>query len=629
MANSAYHIQANAKAKALGERFKNLLPTDANLDLGPTPKFENRYPEMISIEQNIEVSTGPNAIIDVQMDFRNCIQYICYHVTKMYSQFDARPQPFITPPSMTGYCLALIYLQGLLNDDDNVRMMESDYARDFNSSFNIKEIKAHLRKLYVPPFMIPLLNGLAVSIDERRPDIKYVYSLAAFDILYDYGRTPPISVFFTAHNILASQAANQPPLTINNLWFNTQIMSTPLNLYVANYLGLGLEHNFKNWFSQLCTSLFNPVTMRFNTIRPTFGTIPYVSQDFQGTSENVNPYIHLLGLDSRNSRASLKALRDISSSMHQLLNTSTFIGTIEYNDVGNQLTSHYYEKLVIPTFNQCTPTAAVTETDVTTVARNLKFLQLQESIPQNEIKFPDESQLKNTTLYLSTGIKYDPTKDPDTARLFNEETDVLNRVRHLSPFETKREELFFNIIHGKVIQIEELDSTCVPQPNPDSTARIENSYFLESAIPFTHIIPINCGEIQLFERAQNNVRWPTVRCCFYDRTKDTIPYYAPTTKVNKNTPFFKSFDKITNIPDTSRACNSLNYTIESEHATTEIPQELRKIYAWSCYRFINPQQNSSVHIRNRKFMLTNMRTLYGTNATLVETDHPANIIPQS
>lgn len=630
MSNSAYNMHASSKAKAIAERFKNLLPDEANTHVGPVPHFKNDYPERISIEKNSQQSTGPSAIIDVQPDFRNIIQYICYYVTKLYNQFDVRPQPFITPPSLTAYCLALVYGYGLLNDEENVRTEESHYAQDFNATYGLDDAKTQIRNMFVPNFMIPLLNGLSVTADERRPELKFVYSLASFDLEYDFGRTIPISVFITAHNILASQAANQAPSAIYDKWHNTTIVEVPTQLKVANYLGVGRTPDHENWFSQLCGSLFNPVTMRTNSIRPVFGQIQFESQELEDNMMNINPYIHLLSLDATNARTTTKAFRDMSQSIHEISNANVKLGTVEYESKGNQLISHYYSRFQIPTyhFDKIADTATRQPGKLKTFVKTHKILTMDEINPTNELADPGDKTLYSESIYLTNLETYVPRNDPDQPKEFNIYTDVLDSVRHLSPYETKREELFFNIIHGKVIESEEIDSICVPQPNPDNSIAVENSYFLESAVPFTQITPMTGRDIHLYQRKSHSVTKPVIRAVLYDRSQDWLPTFTENVTHVENS-LLRGFTRTPDIPSGERACNSIAFQIKSETTSTVIPAITRKIYAWSCYRYINTKQDSTVPIRNKKLMLLNLRSLFGTNATLVETPNPSAIIPQS
>lgn len=627
---SAYNIKANAKAREIAARFKNLEIDEATQHTGPVPTYQNDYPQRVSLDKNVQQSNGPTEIIDVQPDFRNVIQYINYYVTKLYSKSDVKPHPFMTPPAMAGYCLFLVYAQALLNDDDNVRDKQSDYARDFDSTYSLNDAKTDIRNLSVPPFMVPLLKGLATSIDERRPNIRFVYDLATFDLEYDFGRTPPVSLFFTAHNILASEAANQRPEAIHRKWYNTVLIEEPHYLTVANYLNIGEAQHRPNWFSNMCTSLFNPVTMRYNSVRPTFSTIEFDAQNFTETADTVNPYIHLMLLDSINLRSTIRAVNNMSTSFEELFEAKQKLGTIEHDEKGNQLISHYYQHAQLPTFTWH-PVTVPEEQQSWKLDQQVKaigFLNPVEDKPASKLNEVVATSFIPKEIYLTQGEHYDPTKDPDKFKTFNDQTDILDSVRHLSPYETKREELFFNIIHGKVIETEEIDSVCIPQPNPHNTIQIENAYFLESAIPFSQILPQHGRNVNVIRRVPHQVRFPAVRMNLYNRSQDIIPVYQNRC-VNIDLAPLIGFDVTPHIPDVTRSCNTVSFEISTEETATKFDGKFRKIYAWSSYRYLNPKQNETVPIRNRRLMFTNMRSLFGTNSTLVETAHPANIIPQT
>lgn len=627
---SSYNQQASAKAREIGARFQNLTPAECQSMIGPVPEYKNTYPERVRIEENVQQSSGPQKVIDVQLDFRNCILYIIYHVSKIYSDLQFKPEPLLTPASLTGYCLSLIYSQALLNDNDNVRTKESQFVRDFNATYNLDDTTTSIRNLIVPPFMTSLLKGLATCKDENKPNLTLVYSLAAFDLELDFGRTPPISLFMTAHNIIASEAANQAPVTLYEKWYGTDLMEAPRNYKVGNYLGIGRAQNLDNWFHQACTSLFNPVTLRSNTVRPTFGRIPYIAQNFTEDQNNVNPYIHLLALDEDNQSTTIRALEDISNSIENTMNATLKLGEIEFDTKGTQLFSHYYQRIQLPTYHV---------SDIVKI-ENAKYVQSRTyvqtnglfnttyPVPKTTLIDPNDFPEVNKALYLTDGKTYTAENDPDKIEEFSPIHHITDRVRHLSPFETKSEELFFNIIHGKLIEVEEIDSFAVPQPNPSHSVATENSYFLESAIPYLHIKPFGENDHQVFKRSEHTTRMPVVRMSLYDRTIDTLPRYAIGTIYHEDH-LLNGFSPITNVPDPARACNSVSFTIMNETDSTTIKTHHRKVFAWSSYRYINDEQDEILPRHSRTYMLLNFRTLYGTNATLVETLNPVTIIPRS
>lgn len=274
----------------------------------------------VAIDSNISKSNGPNAIIDVQCDYRNVVLYINYHVTREYPEIAIKAFPAVTPPSLTGFLLAIVYASALLNDDENVRTVKSVYSHEFTTTRNLDGILTLLRNLPVPKFMLPLLTALFAATDDRKPNIKFVNTLACFDLAFDYGRSPPIHLYFTAHNLIATRPANIPPTDLTREWMQTELVHTPRVLCVANYLGTRIQANeYHNWFTKVNTSLFNPVTMWSNTTRPTFSEMEMFPQELGPDDFNVNPYIHLLCLDQANIDTTEAILQDISQCIVNLV----------------------------------------------------------------------------------------------------------------------------------------------------------------------------------------------------------------------------------------------------------------------------------------------------------------------
>lgn len=589
---TGYSMKASAKAKQIGERFKNRLPDEVNQQVGPVPFFENDYANRINTVKNSRQSNGIDAIIDVQPDFRNIILTLNYYVTNAYNDIQYRSEPSLTPSSLTGYSLALIYAYALLNDDENVRDTQSDYARDFTTTYNLDRIKSVLRNLKVPSFIRQLLEGLAPSKDERRQNLKFVYSLAAFDLKYDYGRTPPVSIFFHAHNLIATEAANQAPTAITEKWMATSIIAQPMNLTVGNYLGYGHIANYRNWFLQSCTALFNPVTLRFNTVRPVLMQIPSEVQTFNCTDDVVNPYIHLLSFDTDNQSTMEKLLEDLSTTILRVDTQSCLLGDIGHTAKGNQLIPHYYEPYCFPTFHS-QPYAVVTDTKLQSILTSEKILQARTRKLTEPVAYPVKNDLFYEQIYLASGKDYVKLEDPDVVKIFDKTIDIDNDVRHLCPFETSKKAIAFNIMLGKCIQSEELDSVSVPQPNPRNSILKENSFIFESAVPFTHIHPQTRGDVFLFERVKHDPTEVNTRVDLYNRSIDRIPGFI-NERVNDAEYGLPGFDRTLNITNTERGSNTIGFTINEDNTPTQFNSGLRKIYAWSSYRHINTRQTDTV-----------------------------------
>lgn len=631
MAQTSYHMHVSNAIKRIQERFKTIDPADLCGQTGPTPLFKNMYPKRINIQDNLAADAGPDAILDIQPDFRNIILYINYFVTHHYPDFDTKSHPCLTPMSLTGYLLAIVYAAALHNDCENVRGEKSDYAKEFCTTKGLDRIASLLKRMPVPPFMQSLLSSLYTANDERKENIKYVFTLACFDLKYDFSRTPPIMIYFAAHHLISTLQTNQPPEQVLQTWYLTQIMAAPTPLHVYNYMGIHLgNHDYVNWFTEIHLSLFNPVTTRSNTLRPTFRHMLLHAQDLDVPEDHVNPYIHLLGLDPDNIHTTESILTDLATTVHDLYPDSVLLGQIEYETKGNQIMNHYYQRVLLPTGHLCRADPKCDPAKPAVYAKASTFKVKPSPKATIKISDPGLSSEIAPTLYLASRQQYSETDDPIKFDPFDRTDDVVDDIRHFCPFETKNEDIYYSIIKGVLVECEEIDSASVPQPNPHNTISRENSYFLESAIPLSRIrplIPTENDQFDVIARDINRPQHPVVRADLFDRSIDRLPFFNRI--IHDAIPDrIPGFNPVPGIRQTSLGCTSLCYTIASGTNSTVISTGTRLIRAWSSIRYLNTNQHHNVDIRNRKYMLINARTIHGTNITLVQTPHPSKCIPR-
>lgn len=628
MAQTSYNINVKNAIKAIAQRFQHLKVTEAVTQTGSTPKYENDFVNIVKADENVKSSNGPIATIDVQPDHRNIIAALCFHITRLYPELEIKRFPSVTPPALLAYCLALVYAHALLNDEINIRRRQSQYAHDVYTTRFLDRIVTMLRKLPVPPFMKDILDGLRRSYDERKPNLHFVHSFACFNLAHDFGRTPPISMYLEAHNIIASMPTNVAPSELLFTWLTKQIMTAPFNLYVSNYLGLQIgEDNFVNWFAELNFSLFNPVTNRTQTQRPTLTKVDLTPQNLGQNPGDVNPYIHLLGLDKENFTTIEAQLQSISLIMEDNYPSAPQLGKLVDNTKAHIMLNHYYSEIALPTWHRHKPTAKALAKNVT-ATRGAEILHYRTTPTYNtgtRIAFPTSDATYHPNLYLAKNAKYDITKEPHKYTAFRPMQDTKPDVRHFCPFETSSTNIYSNLICGRLIEYEELTSCSVPQPNPSNSVLEENSYFLESAVPIDMITAITCtqaNELAYIKKTVHPARQPTPRFDLIDRAIDRLP------RLNEHVPHavaapLPGYHKVSGLPTPARACNSVCYTIQKTDKQTTLDKSERLINAWSSYRYYNLHQTATSPIENRKLMLLNFRTQHGTNVTLVETPHPS------
>lgn len=632
MTQTAYGIRMDKALKALSDRFKTNDLDNTNPTNGNPPKFENTYLQRLAAAGNLAFSNGPDAVIDVQFDYRNVFLYIANYVTKEYPEYNVKSNTCLTPMSITGYCLALTYALALLNDDDNIRGKRSCYSQSFANDRLLAPVIDELRNMYVPPFMLQLLKSTTYSYDDRKPNLRFVYSLACFDYIHDFGRCFPVNLFFYAHHILATTSASAPILETMTIWLNAATIAQPVQNTVSQLIGLEpADINNTNWISIIMKQLFNPTTSRFQTVRPTFNTMEIRAQSHPNALvETLNPYAYLLCLDPQNIKQMRSIYRSISNAMKDLYPTAITLAEVQANDHNQQLLNHYYQAVIRPTYYDITPETGLVDKQVPTIASTVKFHEAPNYSQDLEFATLTPEQNRVPTIYRSSGQAYDPALDPIKLIANDAHYPPIDSIRHFLPNDQKPEAVFQNIITGKMIEIGELDSVAVPHPNPNNSVLKENSYFLEAALPITRIRPIlpqrgiYLDEVQ---RTAYSPLIPTVRIDLLRREIDRIPIFGANLEAEIPDPL-PGYDEMPHIRHTQFACNSIGHTYDLHAETVHNESNTRFPLAWSSYRYAHAQPYANIQ-RHQKLMILNFRTLFGLNVTLQETEHPSNLIDYS
>lgn len=187
------------------------------------PEYLHDIFQRISIDENLNRDSGLTAVIDFQPDFRFPLVSIQTLIMKYYKHFTPKESSLITEPSLTAYCLALLYGLALLNDTAVLRTRQSSFATDFLSDAKRNELFIELSRAYVPPFLHSMFDSLQCCRFPSKDNIHVIYTLACAHFGIDFGRIIPCTVFTYAHNIIASNPTNIHPSQLMHLWLTSQI----------------------------------------------------------------------------------------------------------------------------------------------------------------------------------------------------------------------------------------------------------------------------------------------------------------------------------------------------------------------------------------------------------------------
>jgi len=628
-----FAIRSNPAANSIASRYDR---ASGQPDSAPEPSYQDDLVSRINAEQNMSLNDGPVTTIDVQPDYRYVLITIIYHVTRIYAVLDQRNNPLITPSSLTAYCLAIIYAFALISDSENVRLAKSQHADQFTDNPQRRDLLIELERAYVPAFLKNILIGLTPAYDPRRPNIAFVNSFACFSLAHDYGRTFPISMFLKAHNIVATRPTNLNPSTVYNDWLQMLLITGAPNLYIAQLLGANLSTGtYANWVSDRVQTLFNPVTSRSNTARPTFS--PIATFPFESTTWGVNPYTYLLNADKDNVYTTLSFVKSMSQIVSEQIPSSAQLGSMFSNFSGLQILTHFYHGPALPTWHFITPKPAENgnEISATDFATAIRYLKKPIAKADTTLKYPTDDSVIDTTLYLvHSSKKHDNNQEPDDYIDFDSTKHVHPDVRYFDPYEYTPSKLAFTVMTGLSIESEEIDGFSVPQPNPGISLYDENSFILQSAVPLKIIKKSstlgNATMITtLATRPFVSSLHSKVGLSLYDLSANRLPIFDQQVREPLPPTGLYGFDLFTNVGFFTRAFNYFGYrlaTIDTSY-DPNVPEE--QLYGWSSYRFINPSVRRNVALYDRSYMLFNFRTIYGTNITMSQSVHPSLLIPKA
>lgn len=623
-----FQIKDNTAAKTIAARYdrSTSLP-----DPAPQPDYKDDIIDRINAEQNVSQTDGPIITIDVQPDYRYTLSSVIYHVIRIYATLEQRNNPIITPSTLTAYSMALVYAFSLISDSENIRLSKSDYADDFVDNASRRDLLIELERSFVPPFLRNILTGLMPTFDPRRPDISYVNSLAGYSLKHDYGRSFPITMFIKAHHLVATKPSNSNPVQVFQDWIQLSLTSGNLDLTIGQLLGLGIPSgNYDNWLAIRVRSLFNPVTSRSNTARPTFS--PITTFPMETTNWNVNPYIYLLGADKENIYSTLTFIKSMSAIVNEQISGSQQLGSLFSTTSGVQIMTHFYHGPALPTWHYFTVKPTEKELTPTAYATAIHFLDLPKAEkPVTTLPYPEKDDIIDKLMYLVKPSSNGKNgKDVHTYIEFDSDDHLTPDVRYFDPYNYTPSTLPYTMMTGLSIETEEIDGFTVPQPSLISSLYTDNSHVLQSAVPLTYITTAtslgNNTPTNLIQRNPHHADAPKIGVSLYDLSINTLPYFN-TNVLDAQPPQLYGFDAQPSNNRFAKAFSKFGFRIRSSERYKNPNIPLASLYAWSSYRYVNKNAPNTVPKAERISMLLNFRTMYGTNVTLSQSVHPSRLIP--
>jgi hypothetical protein len=641
--------------------FKEVPSVDAKHD------FVSQYIEASGAKKDFSNSF----VVNVLPDFLPIVMFIMYHVNQSCHKLEASFHAKISPGTYASYCLSLVY-GFFLACDVYVRPTPSAHAAPYDETSYKKRFLDFLLGLPVPTFLEPLFAQLSPTTDEIRGNIIFVPSAAGFNYAHHFGRFVPISLFTAIHDTTSEMPSNSTRFAIYTDLFTRVLYTiarpqsgqTTFSASIANFIGVNFSaaaatHTGSRLF-QTFQSFFNPVLFRDAQRRQTLASISIIPPTF--SSPDLNFYDLVFSASSGN----FNELRIVFSSIAASLNGSVpckfDLATIISNSSGSSILSHGYS---IPKLPLCNHTPVLTDGTLMTsltrqtpsqIAASLNYLQTPAPAVDSVRGQPSGTCTVDNSHAVTISIDsilHRLSTTPATINvphfsndfeIFNEDRHTSPRVYVLNPTDPTTIDAWKVTCFGMTIESFDLDGTVIPVPNIHIGIGIENSWFADSAIPIRytyrsiahiHGNTTNPARARLRTISPRQTRMPAASL-LVDRTRVNLIRSAPTTVSGVTTA--TAFTGLTPVNAVTwlqmmqsflgfRTCDPRSPNITDD----TIPgMQQGRLIAWSPYTYVGVEPESEIDpdfSSSRIYFLTNLRSIYGTRAPLVEVNGFLDAMP--
>jgi regulator of sigma D len=624
------------KAPTKFDSFKNKNSRPAPETSAPTSAPKDNLLTEMAIDTKNSTSNGNHATIDFQGDFRPIFMIMCYYAARYYDALDVKQSSKVSPPTLVAYFLFVMYSCYLLCDM-KIRPTPSTQST-FMLGPEYLDLEALLLSLPVPDFLVKLIQAIAPASDPRRPNISYIPSFACFNNKHDFGRYFPIGILLQAHNFVINNKTNDAPHDLINKLLGQDVTS---DSRIGNYFGQLLHDGTNNYsyghqLMQSFEGIINPALARTRSQRNVYSRINYFTEEL---SMYDNPYEYLMAIDENNLSETVTTIRQIKSTIESKFKITGSLSSVMASATGLNITIHSYSDFAVPTWHSTAVPQNVTSSAIITAKSYCSKIGMFKDPPKStshEIGFPTDSKGLEKQLLLADETDTKSIGYPasaDTVK-FTPRHTASPPIRVLDPYDYNATTFHNVILSGAMIESLELDSSIVPQPNTETSLDDENTLFLQSAIPYSDIHRASSIAYQattsiwfekrtpigphgqpattlLHDSALN--RLPIMRASVVGTTPSTLPGFHPLAHVLHWTAVYNRLSFRIPNPD------------EKKNNRPPLPTKGR-LFVWSPYRYYNGKVITANESENY-FMLTNLRTIFGTNPSLGEIAHFLETIP--
>jgi len=607
------------------------LQKDPETTILPESHDYDLYTDLLS-EYGIPIPTESQShpiLIDVIPDTRFFIYIIICELIPILKISHFEQSYFVSPSSILGYTLVLLY-GFLLYNDSFIRPFRSKYSEEFLSTNQHRRLLDIIINCKIPYFILPFLSTLISYKDPFLKDLRFCSSLTCYNFEHDYGRLLPASIFFTLHNVFTENSQH----LYNNLkhkWLTTPIFNYYSKiLKVSNFLNSlhSTETRFSN--NWLNSKIYEIYDLTFYHTNDWTSNLSHINiRSVQPYDQLIsNPYIFLMSIPSYDIESYTNMIQTLSQYVSTSLNSSTTILQLIQTRTGSLITSYLYIPPCLPTWNT---------------------FEIQDYIPKHEHEYSSttDSNISNFMIqpdFLLTGKEYPrDTTIPIQYSLSTNEilttdssttiTQTLRRKQHFVQYSTFKPRkhttpncLLFNNLNlpipsqthtpfsGIIITHGSLEGFATQLPNPHNSNIENSSLFRNMNLPMSWTIPaFTDNPILIPKRTGITQQSCKISLAITDMTETKLPrfYYDmidSTEILTLRRHEFKFIDLQDSIFKVSRI-----YEPSSPIPT----KQTKTFYAWSSYRILE---------HNSLSFIVSLQHIFGLEARIYSIPFPPSLI---
>jgi len=682
---SAAKNSASAKAASLASRAQEIVFKEVSIP-SASENFESAYKE----SSGIKTGTTNRFTVHVLPNFLAILLFIMYNVQQNISFLEPKSHAKVSSMTFIAYCLTIVYGHLLLTDM-HVNPDKSRFAEEIENDTVYRDFADFLLGLPVPAFLEPVLKYFTTTTSARRRNVWFSYSPAGFNHFMDFGRFFPINIFTALHDFAAVTNSRTDPntvrfefnqlevFTIEHFLARNQSITYKIANFFASYFQVdNAPHFLANKVNQALESIFNPVLLRAQQQRQTFSEIDLLPPKFKNA--NYNPYLAFFCL----SKSTAPELRTLLSTFKSILNGTipckTTLAGIFKDYSGVSILTHGYSVFPLPTWNA---DYTVNESDRRArplsdeeYAKLILFKRDYSEIPA-AAKTRVTQALLNTKVTIRPGLPAEPprtitvTPDAHTYLIsetdtgpsdvddvnnftsgpfhpvsYNTERDFYPIVKILNPVEDDTVSAWMTTLCGMIIEADDLAGSAVPHPHPDARVEEDNAQFAMSAIQFRHVhraTEFRTRNPSFSVRVlptRPTTGAPTATTMLRSLTNVFLPYLS-LSRIHfgyDRLHFGLTHASPVSVPHMLQTF--LGYTIRNKSTTAADPTKHEpantpygRLLVFSPYTYVSPAANRDWDYSNQDdamkdyYFITNLRTIFGTDATLMELNHPLFAMP--